>query len=136
MQTQSIDVEWTHGLNFDAHADEYTLQLSSPAENYVGGVGPKRLLLVALAGCTGMDVASLLPKMRAPFSSIKVSATGDLTEEHPKFYHTIHINFEVGIDEEFRPKVERAVDKSINQYCGVHAMLVKAAKITYDIKLV
>lgn len=136
MKTQTIDVEWTEGLQFTANIQDTTLRLASSTEELAGTVSPKRLLLVALAGCTAMDVASLLPKMRVPFTKINVSAEGKLTEEHPMYYHAIHMVYEIGVEEQYLPKVEMAIEKSITKYCGVHEMLKQAGMITFELKLV
>lgn len=131
----TIDVEWKDGLHFVAHQQGQEVLLDSSSEGTMRGVGPKQLLLTALAGCTAMDVASLLPKMRVPFTSIKVTVHGDLTEEHPKVYTSMKMIYEIGTTNEYRPQVERAVEKSTSTYCGVHAMLGKVAEITHEIVL-
>jgi putative redox protein len=131
-----VDATWTEAVNFEAHAGGETIRLGSSVDNYAGGVGPKRLLLVALAGCTGMDVASLLPKMRIPVRSLMVDVQGTVTTEHPQHYHEMHIVYTVGADAEYLPKIESAVEKSLTKYCGVHHMLKQAATITHEIRLV
>lgn len=114
------------------------IELTSSINHDKGGkaVSPKQLLLTALAGCTGMDVAALLPKMRVPFTSISIRVNGKLSEDHPKVYTHIHIIYEVGAAREFLPQIEKAVELSSTQYCGVSAMLRKAAQITNEIILV
>lgn len=82
-----------------------------------------------------MDVASLLPKLRVPFTSLRVRVTGELTSDHPKVYSTMHVVYEIGTTEEFRSQVEKAVDMSTTKYCGVSAMLEKASTITHEIVL-
>lgn len=135
MSTNVIDVEWKHGFTFEAHQQDrtYTLVSSASQDESGKGISPKQMLLTALAGCTGMDVALMLPKMRVPFTSLTVRVTGELTEEHPKVYSTMHVVYEVGADESFRPQVENAVKKSADTYCGVSAMLAKASTITHEI---
>ena len=99
------------------------------------GPRPKPLILVALAGCTGMDVISILKKMKIEPEFFNVSVEGELTEEHPKFYHKIHITYELkGIDIE-REKVEKAVNLSRDKYCGVNALLQFGAEITHEIRI-
>jgi putative redox protein len=132
---QEADVVWQHDLKFKGHALNETINLDSHIGDYSEGVGPKRLLLVSLAGCTAMDVASMLTKMRVPYESFRVAVTGHQTEEHPKYYKTMHIVYELDTPEEYRPKVENAVEKSTTKYCGVHFMLEKAAEITHEIRL-
>lgn len=140
MDTQShlhhADAQWTGEINFDAHVDGQTIKLGSSVDGYAGGVGPKRLLLVALAGCTGMDVASMLPKMRVPFTSFNVKVSAESTDEHPKHYKHMHIIYEVGAPPEYLPQIESAVEKSTTKYCGVHHMLAKAGTVTHEIVLV
>ena len=97
------------------------------------GPRPKALVLVALIGCTSMDVVSLLKKMRVPFTDLKVIANGELTEEHPKYYHKIHLTYNIWGNDLDNKKVEKAVNYSQERYCGVTAMLEKASDITYEI---
>jgi putative redox protein len=136
MATHNIDVQWKSDLLFDAHQNNMTFPLASHESPLGTGASPKQLLLTSLAGCTAMDVASLLPKMRVPMTSLVVRVTGELTEEHPKVYTSMHMIYEVGTTEEYLPKVELAVQKSTEKYCGVHAMLGQLAKITHEIVLV
>lgn len=138
MTKHHSSVDWKHGLTFDAHQNEqtFTLVSSTHGEDAEPGISPKNMLLTALAGCTAMDVASLLPKMRVPFTSLRVRVDGHLTEEHPRVYERIHMVYEVGTSDEFRPQVERAIAKSTETYCGVHAMLSKGSTITHDLVFV
>jgi putative redox protein len=89
--------------------------------------------LVSLGGCTGMDVVSMLKKMRVEFDYFNVEVEGELTEEHPKYYHTININYIFKGKDLPLEKLEKAVNLSQDRYCGVTAMLEKAAKIQHKI---
>jgi putative redox protein len=80
-----------------------------------------------------MDVVSLLRKMRVPFTDLKVTADGELTEEHPKYYHKIHLTYNIWGTDLDSEKVEKAVRYSQEKYCGVTAMLEKASNITYEV---
>jgi putative redox protein len=134
MTTHHSSVDWKHELTFDAHQNKQTFTLVSSTSNTTEpGISPKNMLLTALAGCTAMDVASLLPKMRVPFTTLRVRVDGELTDEHPRVYKNINMIYEVGTSEEFRPQVERAIAKSTETYCGVHAMLSKGSMITHDL---
>jgi len=104
------------------------------------GPRPKPAVLGALAGCTGMDVISILRKKQVIPDSFSISVTGELTEEHPKYYHKIHVVYLLaGKEFENNPdllvKVERAVQLSSENYCGVSAMLKKSSVITHEIVL-
>jgi putative redox protein len=95
------------------------------------GQSPKELVLSGLAGCTGMDVIAILKKMRALPASLKIEVEADQTAEHPKVFSRIHIRYiATGVD---REKLEKAVNLSQSQYCGVSAMLAKTASITHEI---
>lgn len=135
MSTNIVDVVWKEELTFEALQQDrsYTLVSSTKDDTKGTGISPKQMLLTSLAGCTGMDLASLLPKMRVPFTSLKVSVAGELTEEHPKIYASMHVVYEVGAPEQFRPQVEMAIEKSTTKYCGVSAMLGKASAITHEV---
>jgi putative redox protein len=92
-------------------------------------------LLTGLAGCSGIDVVDILEKMRVPFANLKIEAKADQTEEHPKVFKDIHLNFIITTEEENRAKVQKAIDLSLEKYCGVAAMLKKNSKIEYIITI-
>lgn len=100
------------------------------AEN---GFGPKALLLTGLAGCSGIDVVDILEKMRVPFADLIIEAEADQTDDYPKVYKTIHLTYRLKTEEEMREKVRKAIDLSLEKYCGVAAMLKKNSPIEYEI---
>lgn len=130
-----VDITWTEDMSFDANVNGHKIVLD--AVEAVGGKNrgprPKPLMLVALGGCTGMDVASMLKKMRVEYEGFHIEVEGDLTEEHPKYYHTITINYYFKGKDLPMEKLEKAVNLSQDRYCGVTAMLEKAAKIEHKI---
>lgn len=130
-----VDVKWTEKMSFDATVNDHKIVLD--AMEAVGGEDkgprPKPLLLLSLGGCTGMDVVSMLKKMRVEFDYFNVEVEGELTEEHPKYYHTITINYIFKGKDLPIEKLEKAVNLSQDRYCGVTAMLEKAAKIKHKI---
>ncbi len=138
MTTHHSRVEWKHDLTFDAHQNAQTFALvsSTEGEGAEPGISPKNMLLTALGGCTGMDVASLLTKMRVPFTSLDVRVDAELTDVHPRVYRNIHVVYEVGATEDHRAQVERAIGMSVDTYCGVYAMLRKGSEITHELVLV
>ncbi len=100
------------------------------------GPRPVRLLLMGLCGCTGMDVISIMQKKRQPFTGLKVKATAERAEEHPKVYTEIHLEFVVtgkGVDPQ---AVERSIELSQTKYCPASAMLSKAVEITTSYRIV
>ena len=94
---------------------------------------PTELVLIALCGCTGADVVSILRKKREPFTSLEVSAKGEKAPSPPTVYTDIKIVYRVG-GKVSRKAVEDAVRLSEEKYCSVSAMLAKTAKITYTIE--
>jgi putative redox protein len=132
-----IDCTWKENMAFEAEVNGFKIPLD--AEPAVGGLNsgprPKPLTLVSLAGCTGMDVISILKKMRIEPEYFNVAVEGDMTEEHPKYYHKIHVIYELKGKDIDLEKVEKAVNLSRDRYCGVFALLVKGAEITYEIRI-
>jgi putative redox protein len=113
------------------------LEVPIDADASVGGKNrgprPKGLLLTSLAGCTAMDVISILRKMKVEPESFSVEAEADVTTEHPKVFKAIRIVYRLRGKEIARDKVEKAVELSLGRYCGVFAMLSKAAPISHEI---
>jgi putative redox protein len=122
--TKRATVTWLRDLTFDAEAGGHHVMMdASPGFGNDRGPTPMRLLLTALAGCTAMDVVSILKKARQPFTGLVVHADGEQAGEHPKRFTRITVTFEVhgtGLD---RRVVERAVRLSEDRYCSVSAGL-------------
>ena len=116
------------GFNFkvDAHGDVGGENLGPP---------PKPLMLAALAGCTGMDVVSMLKKMKVEYDSFTVTVEGNLTAEHPKHYDKMLIVYARKGKEIPREKVEHAVKLSMEKDCGVFAVYRKALELDYRIDI-
>jgi putative redox protein len=132
-----IDCTWKEDMAFEAEVNGFKIMLD--AEPEVGGSNrgprPKPLTLVSLAGCTGMDVISILRKMKVVPVYFNVAVEGELTDEHPKYYHKIRIIYELKGDRIEREKVEKAVNLSRERYCGVHELLRHGAEITDEIRI-
>ena len=130
-----INVDWTEGMAFKANVNGFTIDLD--ADEKVGGKNsgprPKPLLLVALGGCTGMDVVSILAKMRVVPDYFNVEVEAEQTDEHPKYYHKIHIKYIFRGKDLPMAKLEKAVNLSQDRYCGVSLMLGKSSEITHEI---
>ena len=127
MKTTTI---WKSGHAFDSFQHNAKIEIDSK-----GGFSPKALLLSGLAGCTGIDVIDVLEKMRVPFANLKMEVETEQTTEHPRIFEDIHITYIITTGEENRDKVKKAIDLSLEKYCGVSAMLKKNSKIRYTIKI-
>jgi len=125
----------TGNMSFSTQLDGHEIIMDSDVDFGGKDLGPrpKPLLLIALAGCTGMDVVSLLNKMRVEFSDFEIKVSGDLTDEHPKYYRKIHVTYYICTEEKYYSKVEKAVALSQERYCGVSYMLSKAADLSHEI---
>jgi putative redox protein len=127
MKTTTI---WKSGKAFESFQGQAAIEIDAGA-----GFSPKALLLSALAGCSGVDVVELLEKMRVPFADLRIEVEADQTSEHPKVFTGIHINYIVKTEEENREKVRKAIELSLEKYCGVSAMLKKTSRINYTITI-
>ena len=124
------------GMVFTAEANGHSFLLDAEDEHggHNAGPRPKPLLLTALAGCTAMDVISMLRKMRQDVTGLSVKAEGTLTEEHPKTLDDLQVTYTVtGTVDEGR--LRRAVELSEDKYCGVSAMLKAHTTVTSHIVL-
>ncbi|MEN3046019.1 MAG: OsmC family protein [Candidatus Hydrothermales bacterium] len=97
---------------------------------------PMETLLIALGGCTGMDVVSILSKMRVNFSYFGIEIEGKRKDEHPKVFEKIHIKYLFGGENLPMEKLEKAIELSLSKYCSVSNMLKGTAEITYSIEIV
>ena len=121
---------------FESVAPEGTVMIDAAEENGGQGKGlrPKAMMLTSLAGCTAMDVASLLKKMRAEVADFKIEVEANLTDEHPKIYDKVKVIYKFYGTDFQKDKIEKAVNLSVNQYCGVMEMFRKFADVSIDIQ--
>jgi putative redox protein len=113
-----------------------TLFMDAPDEGIENkGLRPKALMLSSLAGCSGLDVVSLLKKMRAEVDDFKMVVHGELTEEHPRYYHKVVIAYHFYGNDLQEDKINKAVKLSVDQYCGVMEMFRQFAKVTTEVYL-
>lgn len=132
---ETITSTWLSDLAFEADVDGHKIYMDSSREHGGKNTGPrpKPLMMVALAGCTGMDVAALLKKMKVKFDEFTVEVEGDITEEHPKRFKGMKIIYRLKGKDINRKYVDKAVNLSTNRYCGVSANYSKAFPITHEI---
>lgn len=132
-----VKINWKEEMCFDAEINGHNIILDAH-ESFGGknqGPSPKPLLLVGLGGCTGMDVISILKKMKVFPEDLSIDVEAQMTEEHPKIYDKIHIKYIFKGKSLPISKIEKAVNLSQEKYCGVTAMLEKCSKITHEILL-
>ncbi len=139
MATKTAVVKQVQGTTLLGRSDSRHWVVMDGTETFGGsnaGSSPKELLLMALGGCTAMDVIPILKKKRSPVDSVEVHLTGNVREEHPQVFTDIHVEYVVfgeGVD----PKdVERAIELSTAKYCAISAMLRETVKITHSYRIV
>ena len=137
MTTISADVQWKSEMAFKAIVNEHEimLDLGEDAGGKDQGPRPKPLLLVSLGGCTGMDVISILKKMRIEPDYFNVQVTGEVTEDHPKHFTKIHLIYEFKGKDLPLDKLQKAIDLSQERYCGISFTLKEVVELTSEIKI-
>jgi putative redox protein len=125
-------------MKFDAETDGHHIIMDANEENGGENEGPrpKPLMLVALAGCTGMDVVSILRKMRVDLKELKIIVEGIASDEHPKKYTKINVVFRFSGNNLEYEKLEKAVKLSEEKYCGVNAVYKEVIRMNYEIKII
>ena len=135
MSEVSAKLRRVDGLNFNVEvADGRSIQLNS-AEDMGNAFTPMELFLVALAGCTAMDVQWILEKQRQKVEGLEISVRGVRREEDPAYYEKIYLEYSVRGQNIRKDAVERAIRLSQQKYCSVRAMIKETVKthITYTI---
>lgn len=132
----TIQTHWKENMAFDSKVGPHSVITDAPAE--VGGgdtaASPKKLMMVSLAGCTGVDVVEILKKMRVDFDDLVITVEAELTDEVPSVYSAMHIIYEFKGQNLPEDKLKRAVELSQEKYCGVSMMYKKIMDITWEIR--
>ena len=123
---------WKKAHEFEAEHEGNKIKMDGAAKN---GHGPKALLLSALAGCSGIDVVNILTKMRVDFSDFIIETRAEQTDENPKVFKDIHITYKIKTAVTNEDKIKKAIDLSLEKYCGVSAMLSKNSRIDYSLEI-
>ena len=133
-----IKSEWKGDMAFEADVNGHKVIMDANIEGGGHNLGPspKKLLLVALSGCTGMDVVSILKKMRVDIQKCSIEVQGDVAEEHPKRYTKMHVIYKFTGKDIPMDKLEKAVKMSEDTYCGVEALFKLAIDVTSEIKII
>lgn len=125
-----VKTTWNDNMEFDSEINGHHVILDANSEvgGHDKGPRPKGLMLTALTGCTGMDVVSILKKMKVENYKFWMDADADQTDEHPKYYSKIYLTYNFVGDDLSVDKIKKAVGLSEERYCGVSFMLKKAAE--------
>ena len=134
----SIKTEWKGDMAFEADVNGHKVIMDATVEGggHDLGSSPKKLQLVALSGCTGMDVVSILKKMRVEIEKCSIEVQGDVSDEHPKHYTKMHVIYQFTGKNLPKDKLEKAVKMSEETYCGVEALYRLAIDVTSEIQVI
>lgn len=133
-----VDMAWTDKVAFETEINGHKLVLDANVESGGSNLGPppKRLMLTALAGCTGIDVIMILKKMKVVPEAFNVIVEADVTEEHPMHYTKMKVIYQFKGKDLPMDKLEKAVHLSESKYCGVTAVYRKAMDMELEIRVV
>jgi putative redox protein len=130
-----VAAHWAGALGFEAgNTKGASVRMDSSSEG--GSPTPMELVLMALAGCTGMDVVSILEKKRQPAESMEIRVRGTRAEDHPRGFTDIELEYILTGSKLTPEAVARAIELSIDKYCSVGGMLAKAAVLRTSFRIV
>ncbi len=131
-----VTTHWKGNMQFESdNPNGKTVIMDTSPEHggHNSGLGPKAMMLASLAGCSGLDVVSILDKMKVKISDFRMDTYGELTEEHPKYYHKVNVEYHFYGKDLEEAKIKKAVDLSIEKYCGVMEMFRQFADVSTEI---
>jgi len=127
-----VTTQWIRGMQFKSDnpsGKTFVMDTDVEGSDERFGLSPKAMMLSSLAGCTGLDVVSVLNKMKVEVDDFKMVVEGELTDEHPRYYHKVTVDYHFhgkGLKES---KLQKAVDLSVDKYCGVMEMFRQFAEV-------
>jgi putative redox protein len=135
MANNNISSVYQGGMAFSTQIDGHniTIDLSKSGGGTELGASPKILMLVSLAGCTGVDVVSILNKMKVKFSDFTIDVEAHLTEDYPKIYDDVTLIYSIRVNRQNESNVKKAIELSQEKYCGVSEMFRAFAKLSSKI---
>lgn len=139
MATKKAMIKHIQGVTFIGKADSNHWVTMDGPENFGGsnaGIRPKELLMLALGGCSGSDVTSILTKKKIKVDGFEMNITAESAEEHPQVFTKMHIEYVFSGKNIPVKDVERAIELSLTKYCTVTAMLQKAMPIEHSYRIV
>lgn len=135
MAQHEIETQWMGKMQFNTLVNGHTIIMDGPEK--VGGEDngpiPKPFVLIALSGCTGMDIVAILRKSQKEVQGLDIKVTGELSTQQPIQYVAMHVVYDFTGDEANREAALNAVNLSQEKYCGVSNMLKKALPVTWEV---
>lgn len=127
-----VTTKWKGGMQFQSdNPSGKTVIMDTDVEGTDKrfGLSPKAMMLSSLAGCSGLDIVPVLDKMKVKIDDLKMVIEGKLTDEHPRYYHSVTVDYHFYGKDLKESKINRAVDLSVDKYCGVMEMFRQFATI-------
>ena len=133
-----VSVKHIKGMHFQG-AGSSKVMTNIDASVTAGGTGrgtsPMELLLIAIAGCSGMDIVTILEKKQVKIQRFEITVEGDRASDHPRVFKDIEVVYKFWGESLPQDKVQRAVQLSMEKYCSVANMIDKVADLTYRIEI-
>ena len=127
-----ITTQWKGNMIFESDNPRWDSIMMDASKDFGGtdsGMAPKAMMLSSLAGCSGLDIVSVLNKMKVKIDDFKMIVEGELTEEHPRYYHTVTVEYHFYGKDLKKTKIDKAVNLSVEKYCGVMEMFRRFAEV-------
>ncbi len=136
MDTNTVITNWKNGTTefecINPNGVPTILGTNSEGEEKIAS--PKAIMLGSLAVCSGLDVIAILKKMRVELDDFKINTTASLTDEHPRYYDEVTVEYHFFGKDLDKEKIEKSVDLSVTRYCGVMEMFRRFSKVNIEIK--
>lgn len=132
-----IEAKWHSRMHFSSNSpSHHTVQMDSgPKDSVTNGPSPMEMMLQGIAGCSGMDIISILDKKRKSPELFEIIVTGERAETHPKVFTSVNIHYRFKGDSLTDKDVETAIKLSVDKYCSIIGMVRSTAEITWDYEL-
>ena len=133
-----VSTKWNEKTHFTSSVNDHDIEFDKLPVHGGDDKGPrpKQLILSAIGGCAGMEIISILDKMRLKIDGLEISVTGELTSGQPKMYKTVEIVVKVKSKDPDKEKIERAILLAVDKYCGVISMVRHFAQVTSEIQFI
>lgn len=136
MEKNIVKTYWKGDMTFEATNPGGNIIMDTSAEigGNDAGLRPKAMMLASLAGCSGVDIAMLVKKMKVEIDTFDIVIEAELTAEHPRYYNKVACEYNFYGTDLNEKKIQKIVDLSVDKYCGVMEMFRQFAEVTIAIK--
>lgn len=132
----NVQVEWSAPMQFVGRSPKGGVAIMASGRTpAAGGPSPMETVLMALAGCSGVDVVGILEKMRVPLQRLRIDVDAERADDHPRVFRKIRVRYAASGDGLTPEQLQRAVSLSIEKYCSVAAMLRQSAELFTEVSV-